>query len=247
MSSDSKPKDLLGLAPYGEAIKSAVEIPLQTIQKFLFDIGGPAAAELGLLFRDEVRAYRAKHLMGIGKETLKHITITAEGAQLKAPPRILHEVIEHGSWCEDEELQKMWAGLLAGSCSIDGRDESNLIFTDVLKRLSSVEGRLLAHVCQYSVKKLIQGHFHLELMQMAPLDIAGVTRSSSGATFDYQIDHMRTLGLLQEFKSWQEHAILDDPHFETGKLCVTPTMFGLNVYIRCCGSKKSPQEFFPVS
>src|SRR5688572_14259926 len=129
---EQKPLDVLGLAPYGEAIKIGVEKSLETAQQILYDICRPAAAEVGLLLRDQFRVFRAKNIAKIANKLPEFVSISADGIQLKAPPRLIAEVIESGSWCEDEQLQNMWAGLIAASCTTEGRDETNLLFTDLL-------------------------------------------------------------------------------------------------------------------
>src|SRR5688500_7999823 len=101
MTSDNKPLDVFGIQPIAKAVETTVEKTLETAQTFLFELCRPAAAEAGLLLRDKVRVWRAKNLASIANEAKRIIQITSEGVQLQAPPRIVHEVMEHGSWCED--------------------------------------------------------------------------------------------------------------------------------------------------
>jgi hypothetical protein len=58
----------------------------------------------------------------------KAIEIIPENGLFQAHPRVLHEIIENASWVDDEEVQAMWAGLLASSCTEDGKDDKNLIY-----------------------------------------------------------------------------------------------------------------------
>jgi hypothetical protein len=42
-------------------------------------------------------------------------------------PRLLHEAIDEGSWADDDDIQRMWAGILISGLSTDGRSDENLI------------------------------------------------------------------------------------------------------------------------
>lgn len=46
----------------------------------------------------------------------------------KALPRLVVLTLEQVYWVDADEVREMWAGLLASSCTIDGKDESNLIY-----------------------------------------------------------------------------------------------------------------------
>ena len=102
----------------------------------------PAAEEVGLLLQDKVRAYRAKNLALIAAhaESIYNTDTTLQGGHVH--PRLLAATIEHGSWADDAALQRMWAGLLASSVSPDGQDDSNVIFTNLLAQLTSLQVRV---------------------------------------------------------------------------------------------------------
>ena len=77
-----------------------------------------------------------------------------EAGRLQAHPRMVMRVIEDGSWSDDATVQKMWAGLLASSCCPDGRDESNLMFINLLGQLTSSQVRILRFACETANKIL---------------------------------------------------------------------------------------------
>ena len=232
--------DVAGIKPYGEALKVTVEKSLETAQTFLYALCRPAAEEVGLLLRDRVRDWRATNLSRIANKAHGLISITEDGAQLRAPPRIVHELMEHGSWCEDEQLQQMWAGLLATSCSPDGKDESNLLFMDILKRLSSVEAKFIEHVCKKVKLRLDRkGYLAAPPLDISIEEILSVTGWSDKTLARAHLNHLTSLGLLA-----------DQPDINFGKQPLFPWVqaqsLALHFYVRCTGSLKTPEQFFGV-
>jgi Protein of unknown function (DUF2806). len=238
MSSESKPTDLLGLAPYGEAVKSATDKTFETAQAFLYALCRPAAEEAGLLFRDQIRFWRAKNLARIAEKAQAFTTVTPEGLQLQAPPRVVHEIIEHGSWCEQEELQSMWAGLLASSCTKDGVDDSSLPFIDILKRITSAEAKLIEHVCKNSIVDASpSGVLRGRSVDLSLEQIQAITGWKDKTLAQACIEHLVSLGLLKE-----QPAIFFNG---TPKVpWIQPEPLTLHFYVRCCGSRIATKQFF---
>lgn len=245
MSSDKNTSDLLGLAPYGEAIKIAVEKSFEMAQAFLNDLCRPATAEIGLLLRDQVRVWRANNFVRIALKAKSFIEIDSQGVQLKAPPRAVFEIMEHGSWCEDEQLQNLWAGLLASSCTADGNDDSNLMHLDILRRLSKGEAKLLEHCCKFSPKRMGDGGFIEAASYGYSIDeVVEITSCPDAATASAMLNHLVSLGLLRGggFVTTTIQKTMGDKKVQVPM--IIPEQLGLHFYVRCNGSRKSPTEFF---
>ncbi|WP_440952104.1 Abi-alpha family protein [Methanococcoides sp. FTZ1] len=71
---------------------------------------------------------------------------------LRAHPHIVHIIIDQDSLVEDNYIQDMWVGLLASSCTKDGKDEGNLIYIDLFSKLTSSEVRTLNYICENGIK-----------------------------------------------------------------------------------------------
>jgi hypothetical protein len=69
------------------------------------------AEEPGLLWRDRIAHWRAKHAHAIATKAQE--LLGDNSTRLHAHPRLVIKVMEHGSWSDDDMLQDMWAGLLA--------------------------------------------------------------------------------------------------------------------------------------
>lgn len=147
---------------------------------------------------------------------------------------IIAQILEQGSWIDNEEVQKMWAGLLASSCTEDGGDESNLIFTSILSQLTSLEAKILNHCCEKAEKfKTKVGWLMAKDFKMSLGEMQKLTGIFDLHRLDRELDHLHSLDLI-------EGGFHPDIDFAD----VTPRPLALQMYVRCQGSRGSPIEYF---
>jgi hypothetical protein len=238
VATEDRPGDLLGLRPFGDAVKVVSQGVVDGAAAFLSRICLPAAEELGFLLQDKVRAYRARNVVAVlASAQAKLPEGRSEG--LHAPPRLVGAVLEEASWVEDDAVQEKWAGLLASACSTDGMDDSNLLFVDLLRRLTLVEVRIVDYACRTAEKRRTRIGLIVPqplLLELTPLqEVAGI---ADVQRLDRELDHLRSLELLQ-----QGGFPMD---FNASVATITPTPLALHMYVRCQGSQQSPVDYFGV-
>ncbi|KAF5421991.1 MAG: hypothetical protein C5S45_02980 [Candidatus Methanocomedens sp.] len=145
----SQKVDVLGIQP----IADSINIVTKTASEFLNLICRPAAEEFGFLLQDRVRYWRIRNLSNIAFKAKGILEIQNDGFDLSASPRIVHNILENGSWIDNDIIQGMWAGLLASACTKEGKDESNLIFIHLLSQLTFSEVKILNYCCEEAEKK----------------------------------------------------------------------------------------------
>jgi hypothetical protein len=193
----------------------------------------PAADELGESFANKIGEWRSRNIHGILKKTDEALC----DSSVYAHPRIAHHILDEGSWCGQDEVQSMWAGLLASSCTETGDDESNLVFINILRQLTSLQVNIINYVCENSEKSttefgwLLSGHFSMPLE-----DIVSVTGVDDVHRIDRELDQLRALELI--FKGFE-------PMSKKADLTLSP--FALQMYARCKGNRGSPVEFFQLN
>jgi len=113
VSQVDKSLDLLGIKGVSDAIRIATERTLDGATAFLSRVCAPALEEFGLALRDRVSAWRARNatkMLNTANNLLnEHQPSTSE----KIHPRLTNVAIEEASWTEEDEVLRMWAGLLA--------------------------------------------------------------------------------------------------------------------------------------
>jgi hypothetical protein len=132
----------------------------------------------------------------------------------------------------------MFAGLLASSCTEGGNDDSNVVFIETLGNLTSLQAKLFAFSCE-KADKMLKGDLINSAREFVLYnldEISAATGCSDIQRLDIETDSLRQKGLLTENGGLHPDLI--------GTIILTPSAFGLHMYIRCCGSRKKPAEFF---
>ncbi|EGQ9578026.1 hypothetical protein NMR30_003665 [Vibrio cholerae] len=234
MNDDNKSLDILGIKPVADSINTVTKGTVDGASAFLSRICLPAAEEFGLLLRDKVSAWRSKNAVSIANKAQALLEKQVQGLVLNAHPRIIYSTIENGSWAEDDFMQNLWAGLLASSCTKDGKDESNLILIGLLSQLTSSQAKIVMHICTiaktYKSKSGFIACDPIELEADELLEISGIDDIHQ---LDRELDHLRSLELIHEgFRT--EHLRAD----------VTPHALCLQLFVRAQGYVGSPIDYF---
>jgi Abortive infection alpha len=226
--------DILGIKPIADSVNLAAKAIIDGSSAFLSRICLPAAEEFGLLLQDQVRHWRAGNAARMVATAESLVKSFPDADKRLAHPRLVAQIIEHGSWTESDEVQRMWAGLLASSCTVDGSDDSNLIFIDTLARLTLIEARILEYACNECTKTLTQaGWITAQEFRMSLEQLQSCSGINDFHRLDRELDHLRTLGLIA--KGFDQFSTDAD---------VTPSPFALQMYARSNGWIGDPLEFF---
>jgi len=236
---ESQSTDILGIKPVAQAISVATQAVVDGASAFLGRICLPVAEEFGLLLQDKVRGWRARNAVVVVSEAQVRYDKYQLGRQAcHAHPRLVAAVLEHGSWSDDKSLQEMWGGLLASSCSPDGRDESNLIFIHILSQLTGLQVNVMAYACENVAKDVSPAGLIIPVSELhvdLPT-IKTIARTEDIHRLDRELDHLRGLGLIRggftEFEPTVD---------------ITPSPLALNLYVRCQGFTGSPVDFFGLT
>jgi hypothetical protein len=230
-------KDFLGLKAVGKAAEIIAAGIDREAHAFLERIGYPVAKELGLLFKDQVKAWRTANALRIVTKAKEKLAAAVGDAEVKAAPRLVGEILETGSWIEDSAVQELWAGLLSSSCTNDGKDDSNLIFINLLSQITGSEAKILKYLCELSHKQFYpDGRVGLEYMECDPesyLRVGEYGADDADEIFhrlDFEFHHLNSLELVEGGPGQSKMLMV--------------TQLTLSFYVRCMGSRKSPFEYF---
>ena len=238
MPEGSNSLDIFGLKPIAEAASALTKGGIDAAGAFLGRICLPAAEEFGLMLRDRVSAWRAQNAAAIANKAERISTAKGTPVEYHALPRLVGSILAQGSWTDSDEVQDLWAGLLASSCDASGTDESNLMFVDLLTRLSVSQVRILRHAVSGANKTasgagwLLADQFSVECNEL--LTIAGLADLQR---LDRELDHLRSLGLLDLHAGFNPQTTFAN---------VTPSALALHMVARANGHRGSPLEYFGI-
>lgn len=202
---------------------------------FLGRICLPAAEEFGLLLQDKVSNWRQTNTVKMLQKAEKRFNKFDGNTGKRAHPRLVSKIIEQASWVDEDLVQSMWGGLLASSCTDDGEDESNLIFTSILGQITSLQARVINYSCGNAKIHITRaGWISAEEMLLVELKvIEEITECSDFHRLDRELDHLRALQLINGGF---------DPHSTNAD--ITPSALALQLYVRSQGYLGSPIEYF---
>jgi len=229
-------KDVLGIGPVAKAAERVTDATVGGAEAFLSRICLPVAEELGLLLRDKVHAWRANNLLRIAAKAERVLAVANPGQGKHAHPRLVAGIVDQGSWSEADEVQELWAGLLASSCTDDGKDDSSLMFIDILGRLTVSQVCALNHSCKNTRVELSPAGWLLGQGPILNLEgLKKVTGLQDVQRIDRELDHLRTIGVLNEGSGGFRIASTEAD--------LSPSPLGLQMYARCNGYR-DPVEFY---
>jgi len=235
MSEENKSLDLLGVKPIAESINTVTKGTVDGASAFLGRICLPAAEEFGLLLKDKVSSWRAKNAVNIANKAQSLLEEQVQGLVVSAHPRIIYSTLENGSWAEDDFMQNLWAGLLASSCTEDGKDESNIILIGLLSQLTSNQAKIITHICESAtVYQSDNGFITCEKLIVTFEDVIEIAGISDIHQLDRELDHLRSLELIDGGFALDRN---NEAHLTPHSLC-------LQLYARAKGFVGSPIEFY---
>ncbi|OAI18877.1 hypothetical protein A1507_08190 [Methylomonas koyamae] len=255
--------------PLDKVIDKSVGVAVNGLAKFFGAICMPAAEELGELVKDQVKYYRAKNLISIQQKIQKHVGELPSSAG-KTSPKLLKVLIEDASWEEDDVVQALWAGLIAGEVASGSSSDDAVIYTEHLKSMSSYEARLIKLF--YSDDRIadlayIYSNSIDEYVTTKPIDIPIVDiLRASPQPLDYVVqnqshdeiisdpeNHMLAFGFVKpQLHSLVRRGLINrwsiTPELSPNdNVRIEPSSLGLDLYMRCTGYKIYPLEAYVLT
>lgn len=234
--------DVFGIKPVGEAALQVTQATIDGVSSFLGAVCKPGLEELGFLMKDQVRSWRLNNILKMLNKAKGRMDFNGQELNLCANARVGLSIMECCSEVDDEGLQELWAGLFVSSCTPDGRDDSNMNFVDLLRRMSSVEARIIDYACRNCQKKMYPNKLIMadDLVVTFP-ELIQISGLNDRYRLDSELDHMRSIELLMSGGlSGAGFSALDDKLDAD----ITPSALALNLYYKTHSTGLSPIEFW---
>lgn len=225
-------------------------------KELIIKLLGPTADYLGNELQEFVEK-RNQNLKTIFEHASKKLgdQINDEGS---ISPRLLRELINEGSFCDDSIVQEYWGGALASGRTQISRDDRSITITDLIKGLSTYQIR--THCIFYTaISKEFQGsnlmissesqkfNLYLEMAEYHKLlDI------QNGENFQEILSHsivgLDNKGLIRDYcfgkKDFlQEKLFKKDDKIISDGIAFTPTPLGSELFLWALGCKNRHPNF----
>ncbi len=242
--SDKSIEDILGIKPYGEALKIVVDRSFDGAAAFLSKLCLPATGELGLLLKNQVEYWRLNNIIKMLNKAKGKMKFKDGQLKLNAHPRLAIDIIDSASWQDVDFIQELWAGLLISSCTLDGKNDDNLIFINLLKQLTASEAKIIQYICKESNKVVDEHNFiYCNSLTVDIKTLSKLTNIKDIHRIDRELDHLRSIELIPPGGGFS-----GGMHSHTKNLIanIPPSNLCLNLYIRCQGKRTFPAEYWNV-
>jgi hypothetical protein len=196
--------------------------------------------EVRRLLREGLSNFRVASAIEIAVTAERMLSFGASPERMRAPASIVLRILEDGSWADAESTQHLWAGLLATSCSPSGKDESNVVFVNLLCQLTSTHVRILTAACTKATKFMAG----VERVSSRPVTLTAremmqITGSRDLIRIHRDLEYLSDLGLLKTVVKTQSFSPIEGTD-------LAPTSLGLQLFARCNGHRGATQEFYGV-
>jgi hypothetical protein len=114
---------------------------------FLYRVCPSRDMETIKVLTGELDEFRTRNMLAIVLAAEKILAAEPDSEQMRADPEIVESILKDGSWGNDALTPRLWAGLLASSCSLKEPDQTNLCFAELLVQMTPNQARILVEGC----------------------------------------------------------------------------------------------------
>ncbi len=210
------------------------ELRIANAMGFLRRICPPASEEIRELLYERHSNKRVANTVVIALKAEDLVARSGKAWSMVAHPDVVMRILEAGSWAEDDWIQQFWAGLLITSCTMDGQDKSNLVFVDMLEKLTPIHLRILSAACKKGSEVVSAGESTSKLTLYFTADeLIAAAGTHSLSRIQQTIKHLSSFGLLTE-SARPSYIAATEKKVNTK---TAPTSLGLEMYARCNGHR----------
>jgi len=155
---------------------------------------------------------------------------------MRAQPQILANILQYGSWAQDDLTRQLWTGLFVTSCHVNAADESSHDIVDLLVSVTPVQGLILITACKkvMETSKAI-GDLPLPRIIYPTQEMARLTGIYDPIRLGVEITRLFDAGLIEKAYVYTSYAPVES--FD-----ITPSRLGLKLYEHCKADRIEPHS-----
>jgi hypothetical protein len=225
-------------ADHREAIDILGPLRMAESSAFLTRICPSKAEEIRRLLRGGLGNLRVVNAVEIALKAEVMVDHEPDSELMRANTHIVFRVLEDGSWADEDWIKQLWSGLLATSCSADGREKTDTTLVDRFAQLAPVHVRIFKEACSKATKFVSEtGTLSAKPLIYNFEALQKVSGSKSHAGIERDVHHLSSLDLFIETVG---SGLLQRPE----QIEITPSVLGLTMYARCNGHRGALEDFY---
>jgi hypothetical protein len=203
---------------------------------FLCRLCHEQANEALQLFGGELDKPRAEIATEIALEAEKLLASEPGADNMRAHPQIVANILQYGSWAQDDLTRQLWTGLFVTSCQLNAGDESSHDFVDLLVSVTPTQGLILVTACRKAMELGIEtGNLPSQQIIFTTQEMIQLTGICDLIRLGVEITRLFDAGLIEKAFVYTSYAPAES--FD-----VTPSRLGLKLYERCKADRIQPHS-----
>ena len=225
---ESKPENMLKLVRMTETVS------------FLSQICPRGADEIAALLKGRLSNHKVANAIEIALKAQNLLKAEPATKRLHADAGVVVRILEDGSCTDEHWLKHFWGGLLAVSCTPNGKSELSKVLVDLFSKLTTYPVRILVVVCTRATKVMAESGLIFAKPLPCNMEELMQTTGSRGAQIHRDLQRLFELGLLEKGGAGSPALLTSDEAF------LTPTSLGLQLFASCNGQRGSLREFYAL-
>jgi hypothetical protein len=194
---------------------------------FLCRLCQSGAEEAILLLGGHLDPARADCLFEIAFGAEELLSSQPHADKLRADPKLVAHILREGSWAHSVQQKQLWIGLFANSCKLEGWDDSNIAFADMLINITPSQATIFIEGCNRSIRDMAetctQPRFRIVL---APREIVELTHMYDLTRIATDVAYLYNLSVIDRLYDFTSYV-------ETENFDITPSSVGIDLFRRC--------------
>jgi hypothetical protein len=196
---------------------------------FLCRLCHAEARQAILLLGGELDEARTEKAMEIAHGAEKLLASEPNADKMRAHPHLVASILREGSWADDYTKQ-LWSGLLVTSCTVEGTDESNTVFADLLGNVTHYQSRIFVAACTRALELMSgTGYPPPTPIILTPEEMIRVTGMYDLSRIAMYVAYLFNSGIIEKVFDFTSY-------LPTESFDITPSRLGLELFERCKGS-----------
>lgn len=194
---------------------------------FLCRLCQSGAEEAIMLIGGQLDSLRTECVFEIAFGAEKLLSSEHNADKMRADPKLVAHILRESSWAHSVQQKQLWIGLFVNSCAVEGWDDSNVAFADMLVNITPAQATIFIEGCTRAIESMqdtdtaaphrivLTPHEMIELTHMYDL-----TRVATDVAYLYNLN---VIDRLFDFTSY----------VETENFDITPSSTGIDLFRRC--------------
>jgi hypothetical protein len=194
---------------------------------FLCRLCQSGAEEAILLLGGHLDPARTECLFEIALAAEKLLATDPDHEKMHADSRLIAHILREGSWAHSAQQKQLWIGLFASSCALQGWDDSNMVFADMLINVTPAQATIFIEGCNRALASMRDTDTApRSRIVLSPQEITELINMYDLARIATDVAYLYNLGVLDRLFDFTSYV-------ETENFDITPNSVGLDLFRRC--------------